>query len=232
VFVGAIAVVLATAVAAAAFAPAGVATVQQTAARGSAFRATDTVPPPTGCERVVVIGDSLMDNARPWLVAGLRDAGFDAHVDAQPSRRIPASVRPPYSGVAAAASVRSTFGEAGCWVVALGSNDLIFGGGERSTADASITAMLDAVTPGARVWWVNVNYRNDRAVNFSFVAATATFNAALAERASVDPLVQIVDWYSLSHANPAWFFDPVHVNRAGSIARAEQTVSALPPVTG
>ncbi len=196
--------------------------------RGSAFQATDTLPAPPGCARVVVIGDSLMDNARPWLVSGLRDAGFDAVVDAQPSRRIPGSVRAPYSGVAAAASVRATFGDAECWVVALGSNDLIFGGDEPARATAMIDEMLAAVTPGAAVWWVNVNYHRDPRTNFAFAAATRTFNAALADRAAGDPALTVIDWYTLSEANLDWFFDPVHVDRTGSIARAQQTVAALP----
>ena len=191
--------------------------------------ATDTLPPPAGCRRAIVIGDSLTDNARPWLVSGLRDAGVDAYVDAQPSRRIPAAVRAPYSGVQAARSARAAFGEAGCWVIALGSNDLVFGGGEAAVAAALVDEMLGAVTPGAQVWWVNVNYHRDPEVAFGFAAATAVFNRAVADRAGRDRSLTVLDWYALSEANPGWFFDPVHVDRAGSIARARWTVDALAP---
>lgn len=211
-----------------AFTVASGAEVVETAARGSMFQATDTVPPPSGCRRVIVIGDSLMDNSRPWLVGGLDDAGFDAFVDAQPSRRIPAAVRAPYSGVQAAAAVRATFGEADCWVIALGSNDLVFGAGDPVVADAVIDDMLAAVTPGALVWWVNLNYHRDPEIDFGFAAATAVFNARLDARADTDPELTLIDWYSLSEANLQWFFDPVHVDRTGSIARARQTVDALP----
>lgn len=204
------------------------AVVSRTAGRGSMFQATDTEPPPQGCRRVVVIGDSLMDNSRPWLVDGLDDAGFDAFVDAQPSRRIPDSVRAPYSGVKAARAVRASFGEAECWVIALGSNDLVFGAGADATAAALVDQMLAAVTPGARVWWVNVNYHRDPDIAFGFPAATAVFNRAVADRAGRDPLVTLIDWYTLSEANLGWFFDPVHVDRTGSIERARQTVAALP----
>lgn len=206
----------------------GAATVTETATRGSMFQATDTLPPPDGCRRVVVIGDSLMDNARPWLVDGLADAGFHAHVDAQPSRRIPEAVRAPYSGAKAARDVRVTFGDAECWVVALGSNDLVFGGGEPPTASSMIDEMLGAVTPGARVWWVNLNYHRDPETSFPFPAATAVFNEVLAARADGDPELTVIDWYTLSEANRHWFFDPVHVDRTGSIVRAQQTVAALP----
>lgn len=197
--------------------------------RGVAFRSTDTLPPPPGCARVVVIGDSLMDNSGPWLRAELQSAGYDYHVDAQPSRRIPERVREPYSGVKAALAVRASFGEADCWMVALGSNDLVYGGGDPLEASEMIDDMLGSVSPGASVWWVNVNYHRDPRTSFDFVAATATFNAAVADRAAVDPDLHVIDWYTLSEANLDWFFDPVHVGRAASIVRAEFTVAALPP---
>ncbi len=198
------------------------------AERGVAFRSTDTLPPPPGCARVIVIGDSLMDNSAPWLRSELQAAGFEFFVDAQPSRRIPERVRAPYSGVRAALAARATFGEADCWVVALGSNDLVYGGGDAWTATGMIDEMLQAVTPGASVRWVNVNYHHDPRTSFDFVAATTVFNQAVDEYAAVDPRLDVIDWYTLSEANPGWFFDPVHVDRAGSIVRAQFTVSALP----
>jgi hypothetical protein len=207
----------------------GGAVVSEAAVRGDAFQVTDTLAPPLGCERVVVIGDSLMDNSGPWLRSELASAGYDYHVDAQPSRRIPERVRAPYSGVRAARAVRSTFGEADCWMVALGSNDLIYGGGVVDEANGMLDEMLAAVTPGASVWWVNVNYHRDPRTNYDFVRATAIFNRVVADRAAADPNLRVIDWYTLSEANLQWFFDPVHVDRTGSIVRAEYTVAALPP---
>ncbi|MDJ0770743.1 MAG: hypothetical protein QNJ12_18260 [Ilumatobacter sp.] len=204
------------------------ATVDTQAVRGEASQVTPTVPPPPGCRRVIVIGDSLMDNAEPWLRAGLRDAGFTYFVDAEPSRRIPERVRAPKSGVKAARSVRATWGEADCWMIALGSNDLIFGGGDPATADSMIDEMLGATTPDARVWWVNVDYHRDSRTSFDFPRATAVFNERLDARAAADPAFTVIDWYSYAEANLNWFFDPVHVDRTGSIARAEQAVAALP----
>lgn len=207
----------------------GGASVGEPADRGPAFQATDTLPPPTGCERVVVIGDSLTDNSAPWIRSELRAAGHVFALDAQPSRRIPASVAAPYSGVTAARAVRASFGEADCWMVALGSNDLVYGGGVRAEANGMIDEMLAAVTPNASVWWVNVNYHRDPRSGFDFVAATAVFNDVVADRAAADPDLHVIDWYTLSEAHPEWFFDPVHVDRAASIVRAEFTVAALPP---
>lgn len=202
--------------------------VTRTAVRGRAFQATDTIPPPVGCRRVIVVGDSLTDNSRPWLVDGLRNAGFTAHVDAHPSRRIPSFVGAPYSGVRAAWDARATFGEADCWVVALGSNDLIYGRHDEVTINAWIDEMLAAVSPGALVWWVNVDYHHDPRTSFDFVRATAMFNRELGERAAVRAGLAVIDWHSLAEANLQWFFDPVHVDRTGSIARAHLVVAALP----
>ena len=207
----------------------GVATVDRSAQRGTDVQVTDTVPPPPFCDRVIVIGDSLTDNSEPWVRSELRDAGYDSFVDAQPSRRIPGAVRAPLSGVRAALAARSTFGEAECWMVALGSNDLIFGADHAAGASAMVDEMLGAVTPGATVWWVNVNYYRDPRTSFDFPRATRVFNDVLDSYAASRDGFLVVDWYSYSAANAGWFFDPVHVDRAGSIARAEFTVSALAP---
>lgn len=196
------------------------------AVRGAATR-IGPFPPRPRCARVAVIGDSLMDNARWYLQGELSGAGYQHVIDAQPSRRIPDTVRAPYSGVTAVRTVRSTWGEADCWVIALGSNDLIFGGGDPNVATSMIESMLAEVTPGSRVWWVNLDYHLDPEVRFDFVGATAVFNDRLVARAAGDQRVTVIDWYSLAERNPGWFFDPVHVDAAGSRARAEQVVDAL-----
>jgi hypothetical protein len=197
-----------------------------------AVRGTQTPlrPPPdqTPCARVAVIGDSLTDNARWYVAEALERAGFAYLIDATHSRRIPEWVRAPYSGVTAARQVRATWGEADCWVVALGSNDLIFGAGNPTAAAPMIESMLAVLTPGARVWWVNVDYHRDPTIAFDFVGATSRFNATLAARAARDDRMTVIDWYSLAEAHPEWFFDPVHVNTIGSRVRAEQIADALP----
>jgi hypothetical protein len=196
------------------------------AVRGEQVRIRPLPPEPV-CRRVAVIGDSLMDNARWYLSDALGQAGFSNMIDAHHSRRIPETVRPPYSGVIAAREVRSTWGDADCWVIALGSNDLLFGGGDPIVAASLIDSMLAAVTPQSRVWWVNLDYHHDPRTSFDFVGATSTFNRVLDTRASVDANLTVVDWYSLAEAHPEWFFDPVHVDGVGSNARAHQVVDAL-----
>ncbi len=185
------------------------------------------LPSRPACHRVAVIGDSLMDNARWYLSSALGQAGYSFVIDAQPSRRIPESVRVPYSGVMAARQVRSTWGDADCWVIALGSNDLIYGGGVTAIAASLIESMLASVTPDSSIWWVNLDYHRDPEFSFDFVGATSTFNAALETRAAVDANLTVIDWYSLAESHREWFFDPVHVDTIGSRARAQQVVDAL-----
>ena len=196
------------------------------AVRGEQVRLKPLPPRPT-CQRVAVIGDSLMDNARWYLSSSLHRAGYTNIIDAQPSRRIPDTVRAPYSGVTAVRQVRATWGEADCWVIALGSNDLIFGGGDAMVASSMIDSMLTVVTPGSRVWWVNLDYHRDPQFPFDFVGASSNFNAVLDARAAVGVELTVIDWYSLAESHLEWFFDPVHVDGIGSRARAEQVVDAL-----
>lgn len=201
------------------------ATVAVPAERGPVVELTSPGAPPPRCGRVIVIGDSLTDNASPWLTRGLREAGYTAHVDAQPSREIGGRRPPPYSGTAAARAARATFGEADCWVIALGSNDLLHLN-DAATAGALVDTLLAEVSPGARVWWTNVDFHRDPRYRIDFPGRTAIFNAELDARAAAGRLV-VIDWYSYAEANLHWFFDPVHVDRAGSIARAAQLVAAL-----
>jgi hypothetical protein len=73
-----------------------------------------------------------------------------------------------------------------------------------------------------------VDYHHDPRTGYDMVAATGRFNAALDARDAALPRLIVLDWYTLAEANRHWFFDPVHVDRAGSIARAKWTVAALP----
>ena len=200
------------------------ATAHATAVRGEQVAIR---PPPKqpACQRVVVIGDSLMANAL-GLDSALERAGYTSLVDAQPNRQVPDS-KLATGGITAALRVRSTWGDADCWVIALGSNDIGFGGGTADAAAARITSMLDAVTPGASVWWMNINYHRDPRSAIDFVGATGRFNAQLVLAGQAGRLT-VIDWYSLSEAHPAWFIDSVHVNMGeGSTARIQQVIDAL-----
>jgi lysophospholipase L1-like esterase len=184
------------------------------------------------CTRVWVVGDSLTVGSAPALRSGLDGLELEAAlVDGANSRRIPATA--PISGVLAARSIRATNGEADCWVIALGTNDISNGVTTTSRARAVVTEMLAELTPKARVWWVNVDFRPVEGAAVDYAAATQTFNAVLNERAASDPRFEVIDWYTLAESHPEWFVasdgtvDPVHVNYAGYTARAAQVVDVI-----
>ncbi|HYN34564.1 MAG TPA: GDSL-type esterase/lipase family protein [Ilumatobacteraceae bacterium] len=171
------------------------------------------------CTRVWVIGDSLTVGSAAALRSGLDSLKLEAEiVDGANNRRISATA--PISGVRAARSIRATSGEANCWVIALGTNDISNGVITTTRARAAVAEMLAEVTPQARVWWVNVDFR-------SLDQSTRTFNTVLNERAAADLRFAVIDWYALAESHPEWFVDVVHVNSAGYTARAALIVDSL-----
>jgi hypothetical protein len=140
------------------------------------------------------------------------------------ARRISPTTNADLSGVLTAQRIRVDWGEADCWVIGLGTNDY-YVGGSRTVAVAAglIEQQLGAITPGARVWWVNVY---DSSTPGALVGSR-TFNRALDERAAIDNRFEVVDWYTLLLANPTWSTDGVHVGTTGSIRRADLVAQAL-----
>lgn len=186
------------------------------------------------CTRVWMIGDSLTVGSATAIQSGFDRLALEAEVvDGVNSRRISVNAQPvERSGVLAARSIRAANGEANCWVIALGTNDISSGVTTTTRARAAVTEMLAEVTPDARVWWVNVDFRSLDDSTYH-PDATATFNAVLDERAAADLRFEVIDWYTLAEGHPEWFLkpdgtsDPVHVNSTGYAARAAQVVEVI-----
>lgn len=177
-----------------------------------------------GCQRVVILGDSLTVGAAPYHRLQLGNASMVGIVDGRNGRRISATAGEAFSGVLAAQRIRRDWGDADCWVIALGTNDH-YVGGSRSVAVATglVEQQLGAITPGARVWWVNVRDTSSTGA----LVGSRTFNQALVERAAIDSRFEVVDWFTAFLANPGWSGDGIHVGTAGSIERAALVARAL-----
>lgn len=209
---------------AAASEPAGPTSINSPAGAGGASLAPARRLRLPGCQRVVILGDSLTVGAAPFHRLQLSNASMVGIVDGRSGRRISATAGEAFSGVLAAQRIRRDWGDADCWVIALGTNDH-YVGGSRSVAVATglVEQQLGAITPGARVWWVNVRDTSSTAA----LVGSRTFNRALAERAAIDGRFQVVDWYTAFLANPGWSSDGIHVGTAGSIERAALVARAL-----
>jgi hypothetical protein len=177
------------------------------------------------CERIVIVGDSLTVAADPYHRSELDGAGLLGLVDGRNGRRIPATTDPANSGVLTAELIRQEWGEADCWVIGLGTNDVNVNAISVTSSAALIEQQVAVLTPSARVWWINVA---NRATETS-TARSDMFNQALAERAAGDRSFRVIDWATLFDANPAWSSDGVHVGTTGSRARASLVAAALEP---
>jgi len=165
---------------------------------------------------VFVIGDSLTSLAQPNVSSALTDAGWSASssVDAFEGRGVDFTLQGlPDTGLRAIDALRSRFGDNGDWIVALGTNEVLFR--DPSTYSGAIRRMLDRIGPGRRVMWVNT-YLPDHP------AQQAVWNAALDQAAAErNGDLVVFDWASLNAQHPEWMlYDNVHHNIEGNAAFA------------
>lgn len=180
------------------------------------------------CQRVVIVGDSLTIGAAPHHRSELAAAGIPGIVDGLESRRVrvPTATDPALSGILTAELIRRETGEADCWVIGLGTNDIsAVSSIDTASAAALVAQQVAAVSPGSRVWWINLS--NNRTAES--IARARAFNQALDARAATDRSFEVVDWASLVAANPGWSTDGVHVGTTGYRARAALVAAAMAP---
>jgi hypothetical protein len=188
------------------------------------------------CSRVAHIGDSLTYYTQDALPAAYATIGADAVVDAHGGRAVlEKRDDDPITGKQAAERLVAD-GFAGCWVIALGTNDTVYVAiGASFTRAQSIDEMMAAIDPAAaaRIMWVNTftttttgNYVNGNMMlwNDELVAAQARW-----------PNLLIFDWAMVAATGVAPFSDGVHHSAEGYAARNAAIVEALagyfPPAT-
>jgi len=182
----------------------------------TAALAEDPPPPEPAaqCQRLGVIGDSLMVGSKKTLATELATVGVtELRLDAQVARRIPSTVRAPYSGVKALRALRASGYQMDCYLVGLGTNDV----GIALTATKYQTWIRELMTEigDHPVLWVNVARPKVK-------QSTDLFNQTLTDMVGEFPNLQVADWASIMPDHLDWFVaDKVHLRLPGRIFRGQ-----------
>src|SRR6202042_2960700 len=198
-------------------------------------------PPRTSCESVAHIGDStsldlispgsLPDPAQQ-LGAQYHDVGVrHVRIDASGGRSIVEEMPDQINGYKVATSYWER-GYRGCWVFALGTNDVAnVQAGSAVGLTARINSMMSAAH-GEPVLWVNT--RTELSAGPWADAGEQAWDAALVRALATYPNMRIFNWSAV--AQPAWFLpDGIHYNTVGCAFRAHDIAAALArafPATG
>lgn len=172
------------------------------------------------CDSAVVVGDSLTAIHPDATTDAFAAAGIPVVVEARSARRIPDDVERPLSGVLAIRDLLLAGIDADCWVIGLGSNDLLwvtrpgrYGTTGEETTEFYIDAIIDEL-PNRRLWWINLDH-------LGRPEESALMNELLDRRAATSPQFSVIDWFTTSSANRGWFIDDVHVTNTGYAARGQ-----------
>jgi hypothetical protein len=197
--------------------------------------------PRTSCESVAHIGDStsldlispgsLPDPAQQ-LGAQYHDVGVrHVRIDASGGRSIVEELPNQINGYKVATSYWE-HGYRGCWVFALGTNDVA---NVEAGSAVGMTARIDsmmAAAHGEPVLWVNT--RTELSAGPWANAGEQAWDAALVRALATYPNMRIFNWSAV--AQPAWFLpDGIHYNTVGCAFRAHDIAAALAsafPATG
>ena len=187
----------------------------------------------TSCGAVAHIGDSTSVGmtSRVWLpdaAQRLRDQYRDvgvrrALIDASGGRSIVEELPGQVNGYGVA-SAWYREGFRGCWVFALGTNDIAnIAVGSTVGAQARISEMM-AAAHGEPVLWVNT--QTDLATGPWSERNMQRWNSALVAACQSHPNMRIFDWASL--IRPSWHLpDGIHYTSAGYAIRAHDIARAL-----
>ncbi len=184
--------------------------------------------PSVDCSLVVHIGDSLTAYTVRALTAAYADVGVTATIDAFGGRAILQKLPDdPHTGEDAAISIAQT-GFAGCWVVALGTNDTAnVAAGAGYTRGDAIDAMMTAIdaTAVAPVLWVNTFTTRDDGywANDNMVL----WNEALVAALQRWPNLELDDWAAVAATGVAPYSDGIHHTSAGNDVRNAHIAQAL-----
>jgi hypothetical protein len=189
--------------------------------------------PRTSCQSVAHIGDSTsldlispasLPVATQRLGAQYRDVGVrQVRIDASGGRSIVEELPGQLNGYKVASAWWAA-GYRGCWVFALGTNDVAnVQAGSPVGFTARIGQMMSAAH-GEPVLWVNT--RTELSAGPWANAGERAWDQALAQALARYPNLEIFNWSAV--AQPAWFLaDGIHYTTVGCAIRARDIAAAL-----
>jgi len=206
--------------------------VVRVAARGTKRHRREPVSTRTSCRSVVYIGDSTSEgetstdyipDPRKRLQAQLADVGVTTTYPEISGARSIVETFEGYPNAATVAQRHIAAGFHGCWILALGTNDVdnIHDGGP--PAAYRIHRML-SIIGNQPVMWVNVvTVLRDGPYQ---EAAMQRWNAAVLAACPRHPLMRVFDW--AAHVQQRWFIpDGIHYYSPGYVARTHLIARAL-----
>ena len=196
------------------------------------------LPNRTSCRNVVYLGDSTsadeitseyITNPRQRLQAQLAKVGVKhTHIEIQGARSIVETFQNHPNGPAVAESYVSD-GYRGCWILALGTQDVdnVYDGGIGYAA--RIHKMMKAVAHQPVMWVsaVTILRAGDTYLSRGYAEKSMqAWNRTLLKLCKRYPNMHVFDWGA--HVRTGWFVkDGIHYNVAGNIAKARLTSRAL-----
>lgn len=179
---------------------------------------TLNVQPPANGARVLVIGDSLTRDARPWTERALRGDGWTPTIRCWGGKRLDWGI----SQVRRAKALKQLPNTV---VIALGTNDMTYS--DQDTTRRRVNQILDVIGPKRTVVWINMHFAGGLAPSR---ARETWFNGLLREQARQRDNLVVLEWAEYARANGVRSRDGVHYPSSGSQARAEALRAALAEV--
>ena len=187
----------------------------------------------TSCQSVAHIGDSTsldlispasLPDAAQRLGSQYRDVGVrHVRIDASGGRSIVEELPGQLNGYTVASSYWAD-GYRGCWVFALGTNDVA---NVQAGSAVGLTTRIDRMMSAAHgepVLWVNT--RTELSAGPWADAGEQAWDRALVRSLAAYPNMRIFNWAAV--AQPGWFLpDGIHYNQVGCAIRAHDIAAAL-----
>ncbi len=172
---------------------------------------------------IVVIGDSLTLGSAAQTARALRTAGWGPIcIDGTIARSIEFGSPWVPDGLDAVNRIRTSHpiwnDPTITWVIALGTNDVVFSGTSGARAKLYVADQIAAIGPNP-IWWVNV-----RTSRIEWQYQEAIFNQSIAASG-----VNVIDWYSASGGQGWIGGDLIHLTSVGYQARADLVARTVHP---